>query len=39
MLVEDGLVTGLYTVRNPEKLRRLDEVTSLTRCDRARDPA
>jgi RNA polymerase sigma-70 factor (TIGR02957 family) len=31
MLVEDGLVTGLYIVRNPEKLRRLDEVTALTR--------
>ena len=31
MLVEDGLVTGLYIVRNPEKLSRLDEVTALTR--------
>ena len=31
MLVEGGLVTGLYIVRNPEKLRRLDEVTALTR--------
>jgi RNA polymerase sigma-70 factor (TIGR02957 family) len=31
MLVEDGLVTGLYIVRNPEKLRRLDQVTALTR--------
>ena len=31
MLVEDGLVTGLYIVRNPAKLARLDEVTALTR--------
>jgi len=31
MLVEDGLVTGLYIVRNPAKLSRLDEVTALTR--------
>ena len=31
MLVENGMVTGLYIVRNPEKLRRLDEVTALTR--------
>jgi RNA polymerase sigma-70 factor (TIGR02957 family) len=31
MLVEEGLVTGLYIVRNPEKLSRLDEVTALTR--------
>ena len=31
MLVEDGLVTGIYLVRNPEKLRRLDAVTRLTR--------
>ena len=31
MLVEGGLVTGLYIVRNPAKLSRLDEVTALTR--------
>ena len=31
MLVENGMVTGLYIVRNPEKLHRLDEVTALTR--------
>jgi len=31
LLVEDGLVTGIYWVRNPEKLVRLDEVVSLTR--------
>ena len=31
MLVEDGLVTGLYAVRNPAKLARLDEVVTLTR--------
>ena len=31
MLVEDGLVTGLYIVRNPAKLSRLDEVVALTR--------
>jgi RNA polymerase sigma-70 factor (TIGR02957 family) len=31
MVVEDGLVTGLYAVRNPAKLARLDEVTALTR--------
>ncbi len=31
MLVENGLVTGLYIVRNPAKLSRLDEVTALTR--------
>ncbi|MFC6705438.1 hypothetical protein [Flexivirga alba] len=28
--VDDGMVTGLYLVRNPEKLRRLQEV-ELTR--------
>ncbi len=28
MLVEDGLVTGLYFVRNPDKLARLDEVVA-----------
>jgi hypothetical protein len=31
LLVEDGLVTGLYFVRNPEKLLRLDAVVALTR--------
>jgi RNA polymerase sigma-70 factor (TIGR02957 family) len=31
MLVENGLVTGLYIVRNPAKLSRLDEVVALTR--------
>ncbi|WIX90012.1 RNA polymerase sigma-70 factor [Amycolatopsis sp. DG1A-15b] len=29
--VDDGLVTGLYAVRNPEKLARLDEATALCR--------
>ncbi|WP_372661745.1 RNA polymerase sigma-70 factor [Amycolatopsis kentuckyensis] len=29
--VDDGLVTGLYAVRNPEKLSRLDEETPLRR--------
>ncbi|GAA2027529.1 RNA polymerase sigma-70 factor [Catenulispora yoronensis] len=28
---EDGLITGLYFVRNPEKLSRLDEQTTLRR--------
>jgi RNA polymerase sigma-70 factor (TIGR02957 family) len=31
MVVEDGLVTGLYVVRNPAKLARLDAVVTLTR--------
>jgi RNA polymerase sigma-70 factor (TIGR02957 family) len=31
LLVEDGLVTGLYAVRNPAKLARLDAVIALTR--------
>ncbi|HEU5037563.1 MAG TPA: RNA polymerase sigma-70 factor [Nocardioides sp.] len=31
MVVEDGLVTGLYVVRNPHKLARLDAVVELTR--------
>lgn len=31
MVVEDGLVTGLYVVRNPAKLARLDTVVTLTR--------
>ncbi len=29
--VEDGLITGLYAVRNPEKLSRLDEEITLSR--------
>jgi RNA polymerase sigma-70 factor (ECF subfamily) len=31
MLIEDGLVVGLYAVRSPAKLARLDAVTALTR--------
>lgn len=31
LLVEDGLVTGVYIVNNPAKLERLDEVFALTR--------
>jgi RNA polymerase sigma-70 factor (ECF subfamily) len=31
MVVEGGLVTGLYLVRNPAKLARLDAVVTLTR--------
>jgi RNA polymerase sigma-70 factor (ECF subfamily) len=31
LLVEDGLVTGIYFVRNPAKLARVDEVVALTR--------
>ncbi|HEX2213102.1 MAG TPA: RNA polymerase sigma-70 factor [Mycobacterium sp.] len=31
MRIEDGLVTGLYVVRNPEKLSRIDRETALTR--------
>jgi RNA polymerase sigma-70 factor (TIGR02957 family) len=31
IVVEGGLVTGLYAVRNPHKLARLDAVTALTR--------
>ena len=29
--IDDGLITGLYAVRNPEKLSRLDEETPLRR--------
>jgi len=29
--LEDGVATSLYAVRNPDKLRRLDQVTALTR--------
>jgi len=31
ILVEDGMVAGLYAVRNPAKLTRLDEAVTLTR--------
>jgi RNA polymerase sigma-70 factor (ECF subfamily) len=31
LLVEDGRVTGLYVVRNPAKLARLDGVVALSR--------
>jgi len=31
LLVEDGRVTGLYVVRNPAKLARLDGLVALTR--------
>ncbi|MFI0445939.1 RNA polymerase sigma-70 factor [Actinomadura sp. 6N118] len=31
MRVEDGLVTGLYFVRNPEKLSRVEQETALSR--------
>jgi RNA polymerase sigma-70 factor (TIGR02957 family) len=31
MLVEEGMVSGIYTVRNPEKLSRILEVAELTR--------
>ncbi len=30
-VLEDGLITGLYAVRNPEKLARVDTVVALTR--------
>ena len=30
-VLEDGLIAGLYAVRNPEKLARLDAVVTLTR--------
>ncbi|MFG3657390.1 hypothetical protein [Streptomyces sp. NPDC047706] len=29
--VDDGLITGLYAVRNPEKLSRIDRATALRR--------
>jgi len=29
--IDDGLVTGIYAVRNPEKLSRLDEARTLCR--------
>ena len=31
LLVQDGQVTGIYWVRNPSKLARLDAVVALTR--------
>ena len=31
VVVEDGLITGLYAVRNPEKLAGVGSVVSLTR--------
>jgi RNA polymerase sigma-70 factor (ECF subfamily) len=31
VLIEDGLVAGMYAVRNPAKLTRLDEAVTLTR--------
>ena len=30
-VIEDGVVTGLYLLRNPEKLSRLGQVVDLTR--------
>ena len=29
--IEDGLITGLYAVRNPEKLSHMDRETALSR--------
>jgi RNA polymerase sigma-70 factor (ECF subfamily) len=29
--IDDGLITGLYTVRNPDKLRHLDRETAMSR--------
>jgi RNA polymerase sigma-70 factor (ECF subfamily) len=29
--VDDGLITGLYAVRNPEKLSRMERATALRR--------
>jgi RNA polymerase sigma-70 factor (ECF subfamily) len=29
--IDDGLVTGLYAVRNPEKLSHMEQVTALHR--------
>ncbi|MFD1049960.1 RNA polymerase subunit sigma-24, partial [Kibdelosporangium lantanae] len=29
--IDDGLVTGLYAVRNPAKLSRMDSATRLSR--------
>ena len=31
MRVEDGLITGLYHVRNPEKLSRVERETAVSR--------
>jgi RNA polymerase sigma-70 factor (ECF subfamily) len=29
--IDDGLITGLYMVRNPEELRHVDRETAMTR--------
>jgi RNA polymerase sigma-70 factor (ECF subfamily) len=29
--IDDGLITGLYAVRNPEKLSRVDRETTVSR--------
>lgn len=29
--IDDGLITGLYAVRNPEKLSRIDRETEVSR--------
>ncbi|MFF4433850.1 RNA polymerase sigma-70 factor [Streptomyces sp. NPDC001513] len=31
MRIDDGLITGLYTVRNPEKLTRMEQETAVSR--------
>jgi RNA polymerase sigma-70 factor (ECF subfamily) len=31
MRIDDGLITGLYAVRNPEKLSRMERETALRR--------
>jgi hypothetical protein len=30
--IDDGLISGLYVVRNPEKLSRLERETTISRC-------
>ncbi|GAA4592310.1 RNA polymerase sigma-70 factor [Planotetraspora phitsanulokensis] len=30
--IDDGLITGLYAVRNPEKLSRVEQETAMSRC-------
>lgn len=32
MRIDDGLITGIYAVRNPEKLSRMEQETALRRC-------
>src|ERR1700692_1148409 len=32
--IDDGLITGLYAVRNPEKLSRVERETAVSRWDR-----